>query len=427
MYIVLRDLHISKDSHAAMRSLVVECCLKHGRDSIFLFTGEIFRYMNAIDMADVLFLEELVQTINARVCAPFTSACSSCSTCSTEPDFSPQEAAGKESGVYGEDWTRVDDLPISKLVLYAHNDNLINPPVVDGDVAFVELRQTGCSEALFEIVRQTYGRLDKVINESALYGQAHWWPVRMRWCNVLCYEGEHEFVFERGLTAIRGANMSGKSSLIDIYLYGLYGLEMRKRIRWINRVQKEPAWIKVTFVVGGVQHVIVTDFVAATVVLDGDGEGAYARVAELLEVQDKGDCYGCFMLQHRPYSLNALLCKRKLEEVADLVNARLYGFSIRPMGGSFAVLKKGNLYGFDQSSFGQKFLVELAIRLSVMPAQPVIFVDEGMSSLDDEHLGYAIRMLRDTGACVYVIGHRRELEQMVDRVVVVENGIKLNI
>lgn len=403
MFIVLKDLRLCAASRAAFADLVERCRLEYGDKSIFCFTGEIYLYMNSIDIADVVFFDELIGPA-ARVYSVVSRY-----YCEGRP-------GQEESGIYDENWQWVADLPQTRLVLLASDNNLIDPPVVSWRPAVVELRQSRCDETLYSIVRQKYGRLDTIINadDQRTFG---WTPMRMRWENVLCYEGRHELAFTTGIASVTGPNMSGKSSLIDIYIYGLFGLTMRRDIKWVNRRQRSPAWISIDVLVGGVEHVITTDLINASLALDGKEIESYLPITELLQVGNIEDCYGSFMLQHNPFPLAKIL-KRTID--VDAVNSLLAaGFSVKigGRGRRLTVFKDGVKYGLDQSSVGQRFLIELAIRLVAFPHQPIIFIDEGMSVLDDHNMQHVAGVLRDTGASVLVIGHKRELGTLADRVI----------
>lgn len=72
----------------------------------------------------------------------------------------------------------------------------------------------------------------------------------MRWKNILSYGNNwNEFSFKRGLNTICGANGEGKSSLIDILSFGLYGQPYRKiRIQeLINRTNKKNCAVEISF------------------------------------------------------------------------------------------------------------------------------------------------------------------------------------
>ena len=107
------------------------------------------------------------------------------------------------------------------------------------------------------VISKMYSDLNIDKNSQTTTSQK-WTPVKMTWENLLTYTSTQTFEF-KSHDIIRMPNASGKSSILDIFLFALFDqswrTNTRERIYLINK-NAQSGWVELTFIVGCNQYTI---------------------------------------------------------------------------------------------------------------------------------------------------------------------------
>lgn len=150
------------------------------------------------------------------------------------------------------------------------NDKILNifPEVPDDnqDGILIEINQKYQDDIHKNDLIEYHNKLIKQIKiQDKIINNVVWYPISLEFQNIFCYGNNliNKIDFKKGITSISGKNADGKSSIINIICYILFGETKinsgkSKNIDILNNAQKK-GYIKCSFIHGNISYTIVKD------------------------------------------------------------------------------------------------------------------------------------------------------------------------
>ena len=103
-----------------------------------------------------------------------------------------------------------------------NNTQIINESVHSDDIILKELKLIQNNENIIKIHNEYMSKIDKKPNLNIGY---FWYPLTLKYKNLFGYGGDHENIinFKQGITSIIASNATGKTSIINILLFTIFG------------------------------------------------------------------------------------------------------------------------------------------------------------------------------------------------------------
>ncbi len=408
--VITRDFAVC-DETAARR---MTSLLKMEESDIYVFVGKMFQFPGAISLDQIALLQEILATLSyGATVIVFTKICTFIPTANLHHatneylnfqydgsallmDGQPMEPGIYEDGVFKE-------IPvIQRHSVIVESDNIDDLPVIRGQTEHLELRYRNCSALTLEYLKSHYGHFDKIIDMSlkeSTLRKSTWRIVSVKWTNVFCYDrGSISFEGPPPLIVIRGANGSGKSSIISILMFGLFGVKPRH----ILKRKSKTGSVECIIEAAGKRYEFLTNIhgskITRTILENGE-----SAASPLTDIRPN------FMYCGREDLAGTSACDLTQ---ANQILSELCDFSILFRGRKLYVNGRESNIPYDSCSSGQKFLIELAIKLSLPMRCSTFFIDECIDRLDKKFLQNCVRRLPDICESVVIIGHRDELSEL---------------
>ena len=401
---VIHNFSINLEADA--RSYTVLLCEEEC--DIYIFTGEIYKFSTAISLSHISLFQEILEVLSAvgRVII-FTKVCTWIPTSSKVyvPGMQFEEFIYKEFKLYfqdtllqegiNENGTCCDLRTQGHFSITVEDDNIDNLPEIKGAIRFLELRYRNCSPLFLSYIQNLYGRIDSRIDLEDTCGfiQEPGWSIEsIKWSNMYCYKsGSITFAGLPQISLICGKNGSGKSSLINIMLTAIFGKQSARPVKK-----------------GAPSGSILLDaifenkkYTFDTKIVNSAGSTAVPFLSGLLPYNI---CCGKETIKGAAADADLPAANRFLQEICD--------FTLSISGNS--IISHGNeTVKYSECSSGQRFLIELALKItSLKPKPQVFFIDECIERLDQNHIEKCLAALRKTHYKFIIVGHRSELKNL---------------
>lgn len=424
----VNNLAICEESEARSCSVV----LHEEKCDVYIFTGNMYKFPNSISLDQIALFQEILEVLSlVGIVVVFTEVCTWAPHArkihvsgSCWQDFAYEEVLTFRGEPLGEGITENgvcrDIKKRGHFSILVEDNNIDDLPEIEGAIRFLEVRYRNCSPLFLSYVQNLYGRIDSRVDLGCalplkLSGEPAWELVSAEWSNVYCYEsGRINFRTAPAVFLICGANGSGKSSIINILLAGLFGKQISRTLK----KGSQSGEIKLEIKCGGKLYVLRTTF---------PFERSCYCEGVLIEEPDLFKSLQPYDIFCGKESTKGLIKSANLE-LANLFLREICDFSVSIAGNAISVCGNESAK-YSACSSGQKFLIELALKItSTIPKPQVFFIDECIERLDQNHIEKCIRAFRLTNHKFVLIGHRGELRILPSfRVSTGRKGSQVNI
>ncbi len=397
-----------KDFNLNSEELIQAARLRELDCDYYIFFGNLYQFPNSISLSIIRTSQQILEMLSeGAIVVVFASVCTFTPTPKlifSDSEFEDFAMRGEElfykggplkSGIHDLETGQFWELPNSRRhIITVQNDDLSSLPEICGNIEYLEVHASNCSQMAIDCIKTKYGHVDKLVENEPDFKAPPpaWHLITIAATNILCYS-ELFIDFEKlpDLSLIMGPNGSGKSSLIAIILLGIYGIRPKGTI--VKKGQKKGT-ITVHLQVDQKKYRIHTTVTGRAIHVEASsdwsihliGPSKYIYISDF-EIDSTADWEAA----------NAIL-----REICDL---RL-------------IKKAGSLYVQGREtmpvrscSSGQKFLVDMALKMaSSSPKCQILLIDECIDRLDKTFLNNCLQKLRSFYPKILIIGHRAELE-----------------
>jgi ABC-type Mn2+/Zn2+ transport system ATPase subunit len=272
--------------------------------------------------------------------------------------------------------------------IYIENDNIHTLPRLIGNIENLEVTYRNCSEDTFKYIRNIYGRIDSCVKADQPSPNVKFMKlIDIEWSNIFCFRsGRIDFEsFE--VAIINGVNGAGKSSLISIILCGFFGIKTKKLLRKGTK----SGHIKCRFETDKKYDIHLT--VPQMEVTIRCGAEIVATSYDMMAGYDTS----CI------FSEKSNLKVKNFEKTRDIFS-ELCGLRLTEK-----CISGDSDTTIESLSTGQKFMFELACKLSEESASDVFLIDERMDRLDISYVPNCLYIIQKYREKVLIISHRSEL------------------
>lgn len=369
---------------------------------IVIFTGDLFQFPDSISLKLISAVQDALELLsrNSRVLV-FASICIFRPTSNLlfvdGPIFEGFElrdgeiwhlAACLKTGIHNIATGEFFELPEPQntKIIVKNNDLSSLPEVAD----HAEVFYSNCSKITLDYINMKYSNIKFINMDFLIAANSSWKILRLKCKNIFCYKNlEIDFGNIPNLFYISGGNGSGKSSIISIILLGVFGI--RPKLPVVKKLCKS-AEIWISYEKDGEERSIYTKIVGNEIIAD----------SPFVDFYDNFYCNGILNPKLFPSDLEK--CNMFLNEFCD--------FTIIKNGKTYCINGKDKV-NIGSASSGQKFLIDLSIKLASEDPRPqIMIIDECLDKLDANLLERCFQGLRKQNIKFIIIGHRPEFQFM---------------